>query len=290
MSFGIVSDTGSDVLRFMRLLLFFLLAGRAWQLWLADFPAGIWLEDQGMMPWLAEAFGLSWNEWVTGGYSESAIRGVTRVFSGILWALALGLYWPWFSENRRRVWGYGFGALVLLFWALAQWFDAFYRMGVPGEMAMQVVMPVLWIMYVRTGLTSGWEWLARLAIAATFLGHGLFAVGWYPVPGHFPDMLTTIFPIRESQAYTILYVAGILDFVVACGALFPAITAYVLPWAIIWGFATALARLASVAGDPARAEVWLQQLPQVLYRLPHGGLPLLLWWGIRRRLFLNRLL
>lgn len=87
------------------------------------------------------------------------------------------------------------------------------------------------------------EWILRIGIFGTFLGHGIFAIGvkqeWIP--------MITAFGFSESVATTMLPLIGTMDIVVATLALVWPIR-IVLIWATFWAFATALAR--PIAGDP----------------------------------------
>lgn len=87
------------------------------------------------------------------------------------------------------------------------------------------------------------EWILRIGIFGTFLGHGIFALGikqaWIP-------MITTL-GFSESVATTILPLIGTIDIIIAILALIYPIR-IVLIWATLWAFSTALAR--PIAGDP----------------------------------------
>ena len=84
------------------------------------------------------------------------------------------------------------------------------------------------------------EWILRIGIFGSFLGHGVFALGtkasWIP---YFTNL-----GFSESFATTVLPLIGIMDIVVAVMALFWPIR-IVLAWATVWGFWTALVRPAS---------------------------------------------
>jgi len=86
------------------------------------------------------------------------------------------------------------------------------------------------------------EWILRIGIFGTFLGHGIFALGvkqsWIP--------LMTAFGLSKATAATLLPFIGTADILVAFLALLWPIR-IVLIWATIWGFATALSR--PIAGD-----------------------------------------
>jgi len=87
------------------------------------------------------------------------------------------------------------------------------------------------------------EWILRIGIFGSFLGHGVFALmgkeSWIPY--------FTSVGISESAAATLLPLIGGLDVVVALLALVWPLR-LVLAWAAIWGFATALIR--PISGEP----------------------------------------
>lgn len=87
------------------------------------------------------------------------------------------------------------------------------------------------------------EWILRIGVFGTFLGHGVLAVGvkesWIP--------LITAFGFSQDFARTMLPIIGTLDITVAVLSLFWPIR-IILVWATFWAFATALAR--PLAGEP----------------------------------------
>ena len=87
------------------------------------------------------------------------------------------------------------------------------------------------------------EWILRIGIFGTFLGHGVFGLmtkqSWIPY-------LTSI-GFSESAAVVLLPIIGAFDVLVALIVLIKPIRV-VLIWAVIWGFATALIR--PISGEP----------------------------------------
>ena len=86
------------------------------------------------------------------------------------------------------------------------------------------------------------EWILRIAVFGTFLGHGVFALlgkqSWIPY--------FTSVGISESTAIILLPLIGIMDILVAIFALVRPVRA-VLIWATSWAFLTALIR--PIAGE-----------------------------------------
>jgi hypothetical protein len=87
------------------------------------------------------------------------------------------------------------------------------------------------------------EWILRIGIFGSFLGHGIFALqlkqSWVPY--------FTAVGISAGTANILLPLIGLLDILVAVFALFWPLK-IVLVWAAFWGFLTALIR--PIAGQP----------------------------------------
>ncbi|KHO51931.1 MAG: hypothetical protein QT08_C0017G0002 [archaeon GW2011_AR17] len=99
------------------------------------------------------------------------------------------------------------------------------------------------IIFREVNKTKSYEWILRIGIFGSFLGHGIFALAvkqsWIPY-------LTAV-GFSESTAAALLPLIGTLDILVALFALFWPLR-IVLIWATIWAFATALIR--PIAGEP----------------------------------------
>ena len=94
------------------------------------------------------------------------------------------------------------------------------------------------------------EWVMRIGIFGSFLGHGMCALGGI-VPGiDFKSGWIPYFTsigFQASAAETLLPLIGVLDVIVAFVVLLAPFR-IVLAWATIWGFWTALLR--PIAGQP----------------------------------------
>lgn len=87
------------------------------------------------------------------------------------------------------------------------------------------------------------EWILRIGIAGEFAGHGIFALG--TKPSWIPYLTAVGF--SETTAATLLPVIGVIDIIVALLVLVKPMK-FVLGWAVLWGFLTALIR--PIAGEP----------------------------------------
>ena len=88
------------------------------------------------------------------------------------------------------------------------------------------------------------EWILRIGMFGTFLGHGIFAI---QLKKRFLEMLAAFTGITGSLANKLMVTIGVIDVGVAILAILKPIR-IILIYAAIWGFMTALAR--PVAGDP----------------------------------------
>ena len=88
------------------------------------------------------------------------------------------------------------------------------------------------------------EWILRIGMFGTFLGHGIFAI---QLKQRFLEMLAAFTGITGSLANKLMVTIGVIDVGVAILAILKPVR-IILIYAAIWGFMTAVAR--PVAGDP----------------------------------------
>ncbi len=112
------------------------------------------------------------------------------------------------------------------------------------------------------------QWILRIGVFGTFLGHGVFALGvksgWIP--------FLTVVGFSEATAIKLMPIIGVIDIVVAILALVKPMPIVFL-YAFIWAFATALIR--PIAGLPIwdfveRASNWAVPLALLIIQ---GGFP-----------------
>ena len=153
-----------------------------------------------------------------------------------------------------------------------------YKVGQFIEYSIQFTSPFLLLSFISyQWIQQNLLFILKLLIALTFLGHGLYAIGYYPVPGYFVDMVIRIFKCSESVARFFLLIAGVLDIVIAVGLFLPnkTVVKHCLIWAVIWGFSTAIARVLGNFYSDFILHSLHQTVYEMLYRLPHGLFPLL---------------
>lgn len=213
-----------------------------------------------------------------GDYALS--RALPLLGAGICLFSALLLSWPGKLPRGVEIFAAGISCLLLMllsalsFQKNQQYVPQFIEHGT------QFLFPVIYL-FLRWGAfhRPGEKLILffKLAVALTFAGHGLFAAGIYPLPGHFVAMTQNILGLPQAASIQFLRVMGILDLVVAVAIFVPQVARPALIYALIWGFLTAFARVVAYFdwADPAGSiDRWLFE---TLVRLCHGGLPFLIW-------------
>lgn len=214
--------------------------------WDAPYRGFFWSESLAK-PIVEGVIGVPWEFWVTDGAVDEGIQTFIRVVGLGLLASAFVAARAWRESGRRHLWLLPAGSLGLLACALLTFKEKNYNPAGLVEWGARVLEPL-----VLFGLVTGWLSRARalillkVAIVTTFVAHGAFAMGLYPVPGNFIDMVINLFGVSEPQARTMLKFAGAMDILLSI-AIFagPRIAIPALAYASVWGLLTALARPAS---------------------------------------------
>ena len=256
---------------------------RAYQHFFFEGPYRSFFLDQALFGGIQNLISdLSWLEFVTDPQTDRGILFYTR-FMAWVWLLTGLLIFGYRRVPVRWLWISAIlSSLGLLFYAASDYLDKGYQLAQWIEYAAQIAMPVLMVFLLHKGVNRRWLFVAKVAIALTFIGHGLYALGYFPVPGHFVYMTTAILGVSDSGARDLLFVAGVLDLVAVVFLFVPKIDKYALMYCILWGFLTALARpVAYIQPGPV---FWIglhQSVYEFFVRLPHFMLPLCTLWLCR---------
>ncbi len=238
-----------------------------------------------MEPLVVRIFQMSWDQYATHPWNDLIVQWIIKLI-GSLFILCGFLSLTAKKESRIQQRLILLGSGLLFFLAILYFKEKFYQWGELIEYALQFGSPLILVLILRKALS--WRQLdlaLRLLIVGTFLGHGLYAIGYYPVPGHFLDMTMAFFNLQNEQAMMLLKIAGVLDLVIVAGLLSGLRFYSLASYAALWGSVTALARVVcNVSLEPF---IWsqlssdlVQWLPEVLYRVCHGLGPvaLILVW------------
>lgn len=262
----------------LKIITISLLLGRAWQHLFWDVPFRVLFWDENLMTPVVKMFGMSWQDYINNleiAYQQEFVMQMIGVFYLILIVLIFFIN----PERRWIKWLLWLSSIFLFALTLLYWKENFYRIGQLIEFTIQWTTPIFLIFAIyKTQNTIAFRFWLKIAIALTFVGHGLYAFGYYPIPGNFVQMVLDMFPLHNKEAAVFLKVMGVLDFVFAIGIFLPFFWKFSIWYCIIWGFATAFARIFTNFDAFAPMQSLHQWLPETIYRLPHGGIPLMLWF------------
>ncbi|MFD0962636.1 hypothetical protein [Pseudofulvibacter geojedonensis] len=266
-----------NIILLLRISCFCVLIGRAYQFIFWDAPFRTLLWDQKLIEPLINLLGYSWKEYANSLRIDSLIK-LSIKLNGIFFFISAFLVL--FSNNKSKnwmktiIWLSGISLIIL---ALLQTKEKFYHLAMFFEHSIQFSLPFLLIYFTKTNNYLSFTWYLKTIIALTFTCHGLYAIGCiYPLPANFVTMSLNTLPLTETQVKYFLFIAGILDFIIAIGIFIPKLYKPILMYAIFWGSITAIARIASGLTYDVSINIFHQYLYQTIYRVPHGIAPIIL--------------
>ena len=273
-------------IRILQICVFFIFIGRGYQFifWDAPLRSILWYQD--LMEPLVLVFFQSWNEYATSIKVDKLIQLFIQINGYFFLGIALFSLFKSFLLKKwfRVLLYYGFISMILL--SFLNMIDKFYVIFQFFENSIQFITPwLLWSVFSNKGKARDSHYMLRtikIITAFTFFSHGMYALGVYPVPGYFIDMTIMILHCSESTARSFLFIAGILDIIVAIGVFIPKINKWIFIYAFLWGIATAIARIWANFTIQLPYFSLHQYLHMVIYRIPHGLIPLLGYLLIRR--------
>jgi hypothetical protein len=273
------------ILVILQVACFCFLLGRGWQLFYWDSPLRVIFWNQGLLsPFVENVLGMSWKSWVTSSALDSSINLITK-FMGILYFICAGSVLFYKKLSKYLKYFMYIATAQTIFLCLLKFMAKFFYLGMFIEHALQMSVPIIFYIYAQYESFDLKDIrFIKFMIALTFVGHAMFAVGIHPVPGHFIDMLISVFGCSESIAKDILILAGSMDILASVLLFVKPFEKYALIFTIFWGMTTAFAR--SVANlDLNLFEMSAHQwILETLYRFPHGLIPLALFLFLRKRI------
>ena len=177
-----------------------------------------------------------------------------------------------------------FAALLQVHYLFCSWLAHEYRWASLAEYSLQCAIPIAcWMMlpFKPQSWEKPAEILVQVSLSFCFIGHGLYALDFAPLPAEFINMTMQITHLNEGYARTFLSLMGCVDLIAAIMIYIPIqeFRRSALLYMIIWGLLTALAR---PLGQPFISifDHLIQWGPEFIWRLTHALIPLWLW---RRR-------
>lgn len=253
--------------------------GRAWQHFVWDAPFRTILWDEEIMKGIIESlFATSWDEYITSPVTDENTQNLIKAFGWfyLCCAFMVVMIKKWKKLAGVFMW-MGAASLVLL--AMLYCKEKFYSLGQFFEYALQFSAPLFLYYAVRSKLSAKrFTFYLKIAVALTFVCHGLYAIGYYPRPGYFTEMTMNILGVEEGRAIQFLKLAGILDFVIGVGIFLPnRIAKWIILYAVIWGFFTTIARVWAYVEIDYFLQTMKQWFHETIFRVPHFLLPLTLY-------------
>lgn len=260
--------------------------GRAWQHLIWDAPYRVLFWDENWMSGLvSNLLGMEWQTYVTHPTTDIYIQNLTTA-SG--WFYVLCAIVALLIHKIPR-WTHAIlilGAIHLMFLSFLYTKDKFYHFAQFFEYTLQWSSPIfLFFLYKTKEFTPKVIFYLKIATALTFTCHGLYAIGYYPRPGHFVEMTLSILPISEATAIWFLVAAGVLDFVVSIALFLP--NSWVLlaaAYATAWGLATTAARVWAHFYLEFWSDSLMMWTHESVLRFPHFLIPLMLFLYYRNRI------
>ena len=199
-----------------------------------------------------------------------AALGVLLAWSGIYVGLAGRGMWP--RRTLRVVTAglvvVGITEFVESGWQIQNLLEHALLMGAPMALAMR------WSEQGRAASVQ----LALFLTAATFLGHGVYALGVGREDTNFIEMTTTLLGVGADGADIFLKVVGGLDILAAILLMVGRGFKIALWYMVGWGLVTAVARVVYLTGADSNWAGVTLAVAAMAYRLVHGLAPL---WILR---------
>ncbi|PHN08539.1 hypothetical protein [Flavilitoribacter nigricans] len=256
--------------------------GRAWQHLRWDAPYRDLFWDEKWMGGLVHLFGYAdWNSYVTDPRTDQVMQHLIQATGWFyLLCAVMALMITRLGKPGRRI--LRIGGAFLIFLAALYTKEKFYFFGQFLEYTLQWSAPFFLAAFARqTSITDRQVLLLKVAIALTFVCHGLYAVGYSPRPELFQTMVINILGLGNDMAIHFLNLAGVLDFIFAAALFVPwrKINILALAYLTFWGFMTTIARVWAFVHWEFLGSGLAQWLHESVFRFPHFLLPLgLLIW------------
>ncbi|NQY04676.1 MAG: hypothetical protein HRT68_00355 [Flavobacteriaceae bacterium] len=269
----------SQKIKLLKWASFLIFIGRGYQylFWDAPFRAFLWDESL-LEPVVNSLLDMSWQEYASNLTFDKRVN-IAITINGFLFLIA-GIASLLINEKNKK-WlriPIFIGGVFLVILSLLLTKEKFYHLAMFFEHAIQFGTPFALLYYLKNESKPKLLFVLKILIAFTFTCHGIYALGKvYPMPGDFVTMTINILPITEASAIKFLFVAALLDFLVALLIFIPKTAKIALIYAGIWGLLTALARIVANFSFDFPWQTLHQNLYHVIYRIPHGLIPIIVF-------------
>lgn len=281
-----------NIISLIKLCAFTVFLGRAYQFYFFGAPFRAILWDESLLTPIVEGlFNYSWYDYATSTTVNFWIEIFTKFCSVIFLVSAfVSLFWDKIKFSLLKKTTLYLGTVILVILGICMVKDRNYDYFQFFEMTMQFVAPLIILTNIELNKIDYKKTLIilKIAIALTFIPHGLFAMDVLNLPGQFVDMTILILGVNETQATIFLFVVGLLDVILSVIIFVPRFSKYALMYMVIWGFLTAMARPIAGYNFHFASATLHSSLYLMIYRLSHGIIPLIAYI-IEKKLILNQI-
>ena len=281
-----IQEDSRLVFMLTRLAVIGVFLGRAWQHLRWDAPYRDLLWDEKWIGPLVKYLGYpDWQAYVTDPATDQFIQ---QLIQGIGWfyiLCALAAFFLLRLGRLARVILF-IGGISLIILAALYTKEKFFFLGQFLEYTLQWSSPFFLIFLARDQTITKWYLLGlKIAIAFTFICHGLYAVGYYPRPEVFQTMVINILGLNNELATKFLNLAGILDFIFSMALFLPwrSVTIGATAYLCFWGIMTTIARVWAFVHWEFLGSGLAQWLHESIYRFPHFLMPVVLLILLKKR-------
>src|SRR5688572_20646941 len=164
-----------------------------------SYRAFFWNEDW-LREFIEQRMHLNWEVYVSDRNIEIIINRL-QYFIGFFQLLCVGACLSFKRWPRLNTVILILGTISILWVGFLKYVDSSFQVVELCEFALQVTTPLLFCMLHTEKIRKPNILLfMKVAISLTFISHGLYAIGYLPVPGHFIDMTINVLGVNEVQA------------------------------------------------------------------------------------------
>lgn len=236
-----------------------------------DVPYRVILWNEELLAGIFSSLNLNWQSYVSSMAVDKAINSSMAFVGLLLLACSAVVLFSYKRASKTLL----MSSIYLLGLSFLYFLEKFFVIAQLIEYSAQVISPFALCYFWKNGNTDKLNLIIRIAISLTFIGHGMYAVGIFPTPGNFVDMVISILDCNEQTARHFLLLMGSLDFVAAVVIFVPAVKDWAFAFCLMWGSFTTLARVME-SNFFGMSHVLLNSGHEFLMRVPHFLLPLYL--------------
>jgi len=272
----------SRVFRLFQVSLIAIFLGRFLQHWFSDLPYRVLIWDEALLKPIVEQLGCTWEYYANTFASDQHIFLLIRVLSIFM---ILSIVWVIRPDNKNNLLRIATIIAVFLLFAItfAYWKDYFWSIPQLMELCLHWMLPLAFLLH-WTQWYNFQNWIF-IGLASTFIGHGIYAMGYLPLPGNWVDLAINSFNCSEGMAKLFLQIVGYGDVIASLLLLVPRLRLYGLYYMAVWGFCAMLGRGIGIQymGDPI-FQFSIRLFSEMIIRFPQWLVALAMIYWLRLEL------